>query len=185
MQTTKNTDRRQKDTVLSPDEILAIQKATTGEDMNEVPDNPGQTFIIYTDGGYHIPKDEGAYAFVILQDDRIIHREATVIRGETNNRGELKAIIEAVRWCPAKSALFVNSDSQYALFTLKGDWGRKKNKDLFAEWDRLLAEKQPVITFNWVRGHSGNVYNELCDRMCDEAVGYDLNGWIPKKKKRK
>ena len=140
-------------------------------------------YTVYTDGGYHLPKNEGAFAFVILQAGRIIHKEATVIRDETNNRGELKAIINAVAWCPKGAEIELFSDSQYAIKTLNGEWARKKNKDLFERWEKILKDKTPELTLNWVPGHSGNEYNEMCDRMCNEAVGYDLNAWIPKKEK--
>lgn len=136
----------------------------------------------YTDGGYHLYKNEGAFAFVILKDGAIIHKEATVIRNESNNRGELKAIIQAVAWCPEGSEIEVRSDSQYAINTLEGKWKRNKNTDLFKEWDKLLKRKGSTISFKWVRGHSGDKYNEMCDQMCDDAVGYDLNSWIPKNK---
>lgn len=139
--------------------------------------------IAYTDGGYHLYKNEGAYAFVILQNDKVLHKEATVIRDESNNRGELKAIINAVNWCPDNSEIEVRSDSQYAINTLSGNWKRNKNRDLFEQWDEILEKKKPKVTFEWVHGHSGNKYNEMCDQMCNEAVGYDLNSWIPKKEK--
>lgn len=139
--------------------------------------------IAYTDGGYHLYKDEGAFAFIILQDEAVIHKEATVIRHESNNRGELKAIINAVSWCPDKSTIEVRSDSQYAINTLAGTWKRNKNTDLFKEWDKILLKKEVNVSFVWVRGHSGDKYNEMCDQMCDDAVGYDLNSWIPKKSK--
>lgn len=134
----------------------------------------------YTDGGYHIYKNEGAYAFVLLQNGKIIKKEAAVIRNETNNRGELKAILAAVRNCPDEATVTINSDSQYAINTLRGEWARKKNTDLFDEWETILARKKVSVRFNWVRGHDGNKYNEMCDQMCNEAVGYDLNSWIPK-----
>lgn len=147
-----------------------------------IPQEASPTFLIYTDGGYHQYKDEGAYAYIILKDDKIIRKDAKVIRHESNNRGELKAIIEAVASCPPGAILTIRSDSQYAINTLMGVWRRNTNLDLFEKWEIMVKEKNPDITFEWVRGHSGDRYNEMCDHMCDEAVGYDLNSWIPKKK---
>ena len=139
-------------------------------------------YLAYTDGGYHLYKNEGAYAFVILQDGKIIHKGSRVIRNESNNRAELKAILDAVSWCPDKAEIIVRSDSQYAINTLNGTWKRRKNTDLFEEWDRIVTFKEVTVTLEWVHGHNGDKYNEMCDHMCDEAVGYDLNSWIPKKK---
>lgn len=134
-----------------------------------------EKLTVYTDGGYQMFKKEGAYAFIILQDNEIIHKEANVIRNESNNRAELKAIINAVNWCPDNAEIDVNSDSQYAIYTLSNLWQRKKNTDLFEEWDKILRRKNVTLNFNWVRGHFGNKYNEMCDQMCSQAVGYDLN----------
>jgi ribonuclease HI len=43
-----------------------------------------------------------------------------------------------------------------------------KNKDLWEKLD-LLNISLPV-EWHWVRGHDGNTYNELCDRMTQEAI---------------
>lgn len=139
---------------------------------------------VYTDGGYHLYKNEGAYAFVILDGEKEVKRFSKKVVRESNNRCELHAIIEAVRECPANADLTIRSDSQYAINTLEGKWNRNTNLDLFKQWDEVLKEKTPKITFEWVRGHNGNKYNELCDQLCDEAVGYDLNAWTQKFKKK-
>ena len=31
------------------------------------------------------------------------------------------------------------------------------------------------VSYNWVRGHNGDKWNELCDQLCTEAAGIDLN----------
>ena len=53
-------------------------------------------YIIYTDGAYSQMNDEGAYAFVILTElNNEVKRFAKKITHETNNRAELKAVINA------------------------------------------------------------------------------------------
>lgn len=144
---------------------------------------PGK-LTVYTDGGYHLYKNEGAYAYVILDRGMEIAHFAKAVRKESNNRCELHAIIEAVKACPANADLTIRSDSQYAINTLDGKWNRNTNLDLFEDWNGVLKEKHPKITFQWVRGHNGDKWNERCDRLCDEAVGYDLNAWTNKFKKK-
>jgi len=43
-----------------------------------------------------------------------------------------------------------------------------RNRDL---WERLdeLAQRHS-IRWDWVRGHSGDRYNERCDALCNEAM---------------
>lgn len=134
-------------------------------------------YIIYTDGAYSKMNDEGAYAFVILTElNNEVKRFAKKITHETNNRAELKAIINAVLQLPQDATdIIVNSDSQYALHTLSGKWKRKLNKDLFCIWDDVIKERNLNIEYKWVKGHNGNEYNELCDKLCNEAIGYDAN----------
>ncbi|MDR0486981.1 MAG: ribonuclease HI, partial [Treponema sp.] len=43
-----------------------------------------------------------------------------------------------------------------------------KNQDLWMELDSL--NKELSLSWIWVRGHSGNEYNERCDRMTQEAI---------------
>lgn len=134
-------------------------------------------YIIYTDGAYSRMNDEGAYAFVILTElNNEVKRFAKKITNETNNRAELKAIINAILQLPQDATdIVVYSDSQYALCTLSGQWKRKLNKDLFDIWDDVIKERGLTIEYKWVKGHNGNKYNELCDKLCNEAVGYDAN----------
>lgn len=142
-------------------------------------------YTIYTDGAYSKQHDEGAFAYVILNGENAeIERNAYKITKETNNRAELKAIIAAVNRLPDDATdVCVFSDSQYALNTLSGKWKHSSNLDLFVVWDKVLEKKQVNIEYNWVRGHDGNTYNELCDKLCNAVLGYDANAEFEKYKK--
>lgn len=101
---------------------------------------------------------------------------------------ELKAIIAALYNLPNKeekvNALVV-SDSQYALCTLFGTLRRNLNKDLFDVYERILKEREIEIEWKWVKGHNGDFYNEMCDEMCNQVLGYDVNEEFAKFKKKK
>lgn len=146
-------------------------------------------YKIYTDGAYSQIHDEGAFAYVILDaNDNEIERKAYKITKETNNRAELKAIIAGVNKLPMDAdAVDIFSDSQYALKTLSGEWGRRTNHDLFDVWQNVLTCRSDVqsISYNWVRGHNGNKYNELCDQLCNDMLGYDANAEFEKFRKEK
>lgn len=143
-------------------------------------------YTIYTDGAYSQIHEEGAFAFVILNyANTEITRKAYKITNETNNRAELKAIIAAVYNLPNDATeVKVYSDSEYALKTLSFEWKHKNNDDLFVAWDKVLSKRDNLsISFNWVKGHNGNVYNELCDQLCNEVLGYNANAEYKKYKK--
>ena len=146
-----------------------------------------QDYTIYTDGCYSRNNDEGAFAFVILDsEEREVKRNAYKISHETNNRAELKAIIAAFHQLPAKDcSVLVVSDSQYALNTIAGKWSRNANEDLFPISDRIIREKNLNVTYKWVKGHSGVEYNELCDQLCTQVLGYDpRNEYLSKVKNK-
>ena len=132
-------------------------------------------FQLYTDGGYSMSADFGAFAYVILQDGELLHRHAEKIEHETNNRAEIKAILYGVQALPNNSEVEVFSDSQYALGVLSGKYRAKKNPDLIEKYKRMVVGKNIKASYTWVRGHNGDKWNELCDQLCNEAAGADLN----------
>lgn len=145
-------------------------------------------YTIYTDGAYSMQHNEGAFAYVILNSvNTEVERKAYKITNETNNRAELKAIIAAVNKLPHDATeVLIYSDSQYALMTLSGNWKHKNNHDLFETWDKVINKRPDmIIFFEWVKGHNGNVYNELCDQLCNDVLGYDANKEFEKFKNKK
>lgn len=146
-------------------------------------------FVIYTDGAYSRLNNEGAFAYVILDNNGVVVKKAAYkCVNETNNRMELKAIIAAIYNLPNKeeqvNALVV-SDSQYALCTLFGTWRMNLNQDLFDVYERIIKERKIEIEWKWVKGHNGDYYNEMCDEMCNKVLGYDVNAEFAKFKKKK
>lgn len=119
---------------------------------------------IYTDGSCLGNPGPGAWAYLIRMEGKEFRKEG----GEpytTNNRMELSAVIEALIWLAAKHPNFteidVYSDSSWLVNTLKLNWKKKKNLDLWGKLTPLLLGKK--ITWNWVRGHNGHKENEDCD----------------------
>ena len=99
-------------------------------------------------------------------------------RHSTNNRMELRAVIELLESVPASEPLVILVDSQYVIdiFTqwLPG-WRQKgmrnsrgmpvKNQDLIERVDALLSDRQ--VEFQWVRGHDGQGLNEEADQLAN------------------
>jgi len=147
-----------------------------------------QTFdyLVYTDGGYSQCMNEGAWAFVIAEPftETIITKGCGKLRNQTNNIAELTAVLMAIDFLPEGCSAQVCTDSQYVIGVLSNPtWRPTKNQELIYEIKRRWRKKTLGLSFVWVRGHSGNRLNELCDTMCDEAVGYDLNAEYEKYKR--
>ena len=143
-------------------------------------------FVVYTDGAYSWTHDEGAFAYVTLDGKgEVYKRKVWKITHETNQRAELKAIIAAIHHLPKEAhRVRVVSDSMYALNTLSGKWGRNTNLDLFKSFEKVMSGRTLDIEWEWVKGHNGDKYNEMCDQMCNEILGYDVNAEFEKYKKK-
>jgi ribonuclease HI len=144
---------------------------------------------IYTDGGCSGNPGLGGWAYVIVQEtfqgQRILSSDLGGEEKTTNNRMELKAVIAALNAlskagnAPKQIAVF--TDSQYVQKGISEwihNWKRNswrtsdkspvKNQELWKELDSLAGEF--TIEWEWVRGHAGNEYNELCDQMTRQAI---------------
>lgn len=125
-------------------------------------------YNIYTDGSAKRngdPLSNGTYAFLIERDGNILYENGKhILTGCTNNRMELTAIIEAIKFCNKHNiSATVHSDSELCLKCISGEYKRKKNLDLWDEFNKLNISK---IKFNWIKGHADNFYNNRIDEYC-------------------
>ena len=128
-----------------------------------------KSFIAYTDGSSDNknPMRPSGAAYVILDEKgKELHRASKGLMGKTNNFMEMLAIISAVNWVPEGASVLVYSDSEYAIKVFNGQYKAKKNLNLVDRYRQVSAGKQ--VRFEWVKGHSGNYWNELCDKMANE-----------------
>lgn len=140
-----------------------------------------ETIEIYTDGACSGNPGPGGWGAVLLYKEH----SKEISGGEkdtTNNRMELKAVIEALRAVKKSAAdIVVYTDSKYVQHGIsewihswkKNGWknaGKKpiKNADLWKELDEEAAKHN--IKWMWVRGHNGNKYNEIADKLACGAV---------------
>lgn len=109
----------------------------------------------------------------ILLPDGSIEVITKYLGNKTNNFAELHAIYTAL--CYTLSTynstvpIEVYSDSKYALQCITGNVKAKKNIDLINK-TKDVAMEFDNISFNWVKGHSGNKYNHLAHLLASIAV---------------
>jgi len=119
--------------------------------------------ILFTDGScLKNPGGPGGWAFIFIDKDREIHMSDGE-KSTTNNKMELQAVIEGLRFIKSKEKCKIYSDSLYVINCATGKWKRKANLDLWNEYEKVSFDKN--IEFEWVKGHSGNEYNEKVDKM--------------------
>jgi len=145
---------------------------------------------IYTDGSsLGNPGPGGWGVFVVKNEELGIKNDIELGGGEkntTNNRMELMAAIEALRYVSArqglaeivKSDFTIFADSNYVLSGItswvfnweKNGWrtANKKevlNQDLWKELVRLTREIKTKIKWEKVKGHSGHIHNDHADEI--------------------
>ena len=134
---------------------------------------------VYTDGACRgNPGGPGGWAWAVPKGPWASGCEAK----STNQRMEVKAALEALRELPGP--LCVYSDSTYVVNCFRDRWHegwRKKgwlnsqrkpvaNRDLWEPLIELYLPRSDDITFKWVRGHSGNTWNDLADQLAVQAA---------------
>ena len=118
---------------------------------------------IYTDGAFSSNRNQGGWAFIVIEDNEIITSDWDGVKNTTNNRMEMQSVLEALYWLKEekiKEATIV-SDSMYVIGTMRDNWKRNANLDLWYKLDEAVEGLK--ITWVHVKGHSGNKYNERCD----------------------
>lgn len=102
-------------------------------------------------------------------------------RETTNNRMELRAVIEGLAALKRPSRVRVYTDSQYVKKGITEwihDWKRRgwrtvsrepvKNAELWRALETLAAAHE--IEWRWVRGHAGEALNERADALANRAI---------------
>jgi len=135
---------------------------------------------IYTDGACRGNPGPGGWGALL----KFGSKEKQLYGGEsltTNNRMELRAVIEALSALKRPCNVSVTSDSTYVLKGInewlpnwkKRGWltsGKKpvKNEDLWKSLDSLKSVHN--IEWHWVKGHSGHLENELVDQLANKGI---------------
>jgi ribonuclease HI len=135
---------------------------------------------IYTDGACKGNPGKGGWGALLIYGKH----QKEIFGGEndtTNNRMEILAAIKALEEIKQNCKVHLHTDSQYVkngIMTWLSNWKNNnwktankkdvKNKDL---WQRLdEVSRQYDISWHWVKGHSGHLYNEKADELANKGV---------------
>lgn len=137
-----------------------------------------KSVIIYTDGACSGNPGPGGWGAILKYGD--IEREMSGgEKATTNNRMELLGVINALEALKEPCKIELYTDSQYIVNAINKGWlkswkaknwkrkdGELKNPDLWQRLDRLLSLHE--VSFNWVKGHADNEFNNRCDALAVE-----------------
>ncbi len=140
-----------------------------------------KTVTIYTDGACSGNPGPGGFGVVLIYGD--LRRELSGgFKLTTNNRMEILAVIEALKFLKQPCIVNLYSDSKYVVDAVQKGWLKKweqnnwyrtksqkaSNIDLWQQLLKLLAIHK--VNFIWVKGHNDNIENERCDFLAREFI---------------
>lgn len=133
--------------------------------------------VVYTDGACRGNPGPGGWGWVVPDGPWANGFDPDT----TNQRMELLAVLDALR--TIEGPVEVVSDSTYVVNCFRDGWwegwlkrgwkNSKKepvaNRDLWEPLVELYRSRADEITFTWVKGHAGDEYNDIADRLAVEA----------------
>ena len=136
---------------------------------------------LYTDGACSGNPGAGGYGAILIY--RRVEKEISGGERETtNNRMEIRAVIEGLAQLKERCEVTVYSDSAYTVnaFTegwiygwMKNGWKKADGKPVLNVdlWQRLYeAVSAHKVRFIKVKGHADNEYNNRCDALARAAI---------------
>ena len=127
----------------------------------------------YTDGAYSSARNQGGIGVVFLRNGEKVAEYSKGFKYTTNNRMEIGAAL-AVLKCfknPVDN-ITIYTDSMYVIGCATLGWKRKKNVALWRLFDvefERVSKLCKNITFQHVKGHANNYWNEYVDKLAVAA----------------
>jgi ribonuclease HI len=137
---------------------------------------------VYTDGACRGNPGRGGWAWAVPGGPYASGADPAT----TNQRMEIKAALEALRYWRTQpvSEIDVVSDSTYVVNCFRDRWwqgwqrrgwlnSQKKpvaNRDLWEPLIELAVGSEARVTWRWVKGHSGDRWNDRVDELATAAA---------------
>ena len=147
---------------------------TLAEVLERYTDGPKEG--LFADGSARPNPGPGGWGVVAVYNDEMVAQKHGHDPDTTNNRMELRALIEAFGMLNADSETVIYTDSQLCVNTVtqwaagweRRGWKRKggpiKNLELVQEL-YAAAKAHPKVELRWIKAHQGNRWNEYADAL--------------------
>lgn len=159
------------------EEAEAFASGNSAETKTGSPLSGENTAVAYVDGSYHVGTGEFACGAVLFWQgethtfsQKFTDPELAQMR---NVAGEIKGSETVIRWCLEQGvpALEIHHDYEGIAKWCTGEWkANKEGTKAYQAFYRQASETMQ-IRFVKVKGHSGDTYNDMADRLAKEALG--------------
>ena len=133
--------------------------------------------VAYVDGSYDAAANAFSYGMVLFHNGQELHFSEkytdNALAQMHNVAGEIKGAEAAMRYCLDNDipSITIYHDYEGIARWCNGEWQAKKEGTIaYAEYYKKASSKVR-IRFVKVKGHSGDTYNELADRLAKAALG--------------
>jgi ribonuclease HI len=139
---------------------------------------PEDEMVAYVDGSFHLEKRMFAYGAVIFyggKEYRFAGSDADSELAEMRNvAGEIRGAEKAMAFALEEGAkvLHIYHDYEGIARWCTGEWQAKKaGTQQYRDFYRSAVAQGLAVRFHKVKGHSGDKYNDLADKLAKEALG--------------
>lgn len=127
---------------------------------------------VYTDGSYNKDNGKSSGAFILVENNEIIYDSSFIVfdNGKHNVRGELEAVLRALKYCEKQNLKEINLFYDYIGIEkwLTKQW---KIKDtLVHNFVNQVKKTNIKINFRKVKSHSDDKFNDIVDTLCTDLT---------------
>ncbi|MBE5881395.1 MAG: RNase H [Lachnospiraceae bacterium] len=133
--------------------------------------------VAYVDGSYDVTTGSFSYGMVMFHDEKEQHFskkfENSDLATMRNVAGEIEGARAAMQYCLDNGikSLTIYHDYIGIAAWCTGEWKAKQEGTMDYALFYRAASLHVDIHFQKVKGHSGDTYNELADKLAKEALG--------------
>jgi len=136
---------------------------------------------VYSDGGYRMQQNIGAWAYIIVQNNIILDQHVEVVKESTNNICEYLGMLNSIKALENINIVGLHivlvSDSMLLINQVTNKWKINKahlrdlRDQIHTEGRRIFGSS--IVEFVWnTRDH---YWTSECDKMCNHAIDVALS----------
>lgn len=134
---------------------------------------PDQGLCAYVDGSFY--NNVVGWGFVIVENGKVIHKDQGIVNfpNAVKSRqisGEIQAVLEVLKYVETEKKTEINIFYDYLGLE---KWAKKlwiANTEIAKYYIDILSQSTIAIRWNKVQAHTGNIYNEMADRLAKSAI---------------
>ncbi len=158
-------------------EAEAFLNPTVFSQIHNTISKPHSEIDVYVDGSFSESKQMYSYGCIIIKNKEVIEKLNGIGKSPDhidmrNVAGELLGAMVAIKWAANNGYKSVAIFHDYEGIARWANEEWKANKEGTQKYVEFIKKYRSLIniSFEKVKGHSGNIYNDLADNLAKEAI---------------